>query len=240
MHLNLLLLEGMNGKLKRFLGSKALFRSDFRVQRVIFSRGLKLFYATREERGWKGSFFRGGVISRNIAPVFRYSSLRMEFECATPESKRFSLSLDGQERERGTGKLNAVNRDPVNRPFPCQEVRQAARLMGLMIHRGLTSWININYDVFLCKRPCKWDTSAPRRGLYILCYIYIYIYMASGRGGELTRSVGGSLATPHCLPTFPLSNLYRLNLTERLGERPPIKRSKVKRKGLARNRGWKK
>lgn len=176
MHLNLLLLEGMNGKLKRFLGSKALFRSDFRVQRVIFSRGLKLFYATREERGWKGSFFRGGVISRNIAPVFRYSSLRMEFECATPESKRFSLSLDGQERERGTGKLNAVNRDPVNRLFPCQEVRQAARLMGLMIHRGLTSWININYDVFLCKRPCKWDTSAPRRGLYILCYIYIYIH----------------------------------------------------------------
>lgn len=177
MHLNLLLLEGMNGKLKRFLGSKALFRSDFRVQRVIFSRGLKLFYATREERGWKGSFFRGGVISRNIAPVFRYSSLRMEFECATPESKRLSLSLGGREREReGAGKLNAVNRDPVNRPFPCQEVRQAARLMGLMIHRGLTSWININYDVFLCKRPCKWDTSAPRRGLYILCYIYIYIH----------------------------------------------------------------
>lgn len=239
MHLNLLLLEGMNGKLKRFLGSKALFRSDFRVQRLIFSRGLKLFYATREERGWKGSFFRGGVISRNIAPVFRYSSLRMEFECATPESKRFSLSLDGQERERGTGKLNAVNRDPVNRPFPCQEVRQAARLMGLMIHRGLTSWININYDVFLCKRPCKWDTSAPDVA-FIYYVIYIYIYMASGRGGELTRSVGGSLATPHCLPTFPLSNLYRLNLTERLGERPPIKRSKVKRKGLARNRGWKK
>lgn len=179
MHLNLLLLEGMNGKLKRFLGSKALFRSDFRVQRVIFSRGLKLFYATREERGWKGSFFRGGVISRNIAPVFRYSSLRMEFECATPESKRFSLSLSRRTRERereGAGKLNAVNRDPVNRPFPCQEVRQAARLMGLMIHRGLTSWININYDVFLCKRPCKWDTSAPRRGLYILCYIYIYTW----------------------------------------------------------------
>lgn len=239
MHLNLLLLEGMNGKLKRFLGSKALFRSDFRVQRVIFSRGLKLFYATREERGWKGSFFRGGVISRNIAPVFRYSSLRMEFECATPESKRFSLSLDGQERERGTGKLNAVNRDPVNRPFPCQEVRQAARLMGLMIHRGLTSWININYDVFLCKRPCKWDTSAPDVA-FIYYVIYIYIYMASGRGGELTRSVGGSLATPHCLPTFPLSNLYRLNLTERLGGRPPIKRSKVKRKGLVRNREWKK
>lgn len=99
MHLNLLLLEGMNGKLKRFLGSKALFR----VQRVIFSRGLKLFYATREERGWKGSFFRGGVISRNIAPVFRYSSLRMEFECATPESKRFSLSLSADERERERG-----------------------------------------------------------------------------------------------------------------------------------------
>lgn len=51
-----------------------------------------------------------------------------------------SLSLGGREREReGAGKLNAVNRDPVNRPFPCQEVRQAARLMGLMIHRGLTS-----------------------------------------------------------------------------------------------------
>lgn len=51
-----------------------------------------------------------------------------------------SLSADEREREReGAGKLNAVNRDPVNRPFPCQEVRQAARLMGLMIHRGLTS-----------------------------------------------------------------------------------------------------
>lgn len=50
-----------------------------------------------------------------------------------------SLSRPPRERERGAGKLNAVNRDPVNRPFPCQEVRQAARLMGLMIHRGLTS-----------------------------------------------------------------------------------------------------
>lgn len=49
-----------------------------------------------------------------------------------------SLSLAERERE-GAGKLNAVNRDPVNRLFPCQEVRQAARLMGLMIHRGLTS-----------------------------------------------------------------------------------------------------
>lgn len=77
----------------------------------------------KEESGWR-------VITRNR--MLRYSALRMGFEC---DAVNVVVSVGRGE----PAKLNAVNRDPVNRPFPCQEVRQAARLMGLMIHRGLTS-----------------------------------------------------------------------------------------------------
>lgn len=146
---------------------------------------VKLFHAMGwrwKEGGGRGG--GGGFFSRRSnQPEYRARISVFLFEdgigMRDAHSKRsFSLSLSWWARE--AAKLNAVNRDPVNRPFPCQEVRQAARLMGLMIHRGLTSWININYDVFLCKRPCKWDTSAPRRGLYILCVcVCVYIYRSS-------------------------------------------------------------